>query len=175
MGLFDSNGPANGPAETELAEQLKIHPFLYIIEKILSDEDNKWISKRTDYYDHGQISVYISKNYFCISAKMRELNFYRNGQGDCRLQLDDVEEPVVCSTTLTDFGYEPLHYYAASNGKTVKEDRVVYLWALTVQNFMREKLPDAEFHILGAAGNNGIKVFTYTLPQLEMLDWLKLK
>lgn len=175
MGLFDSNGPASGPAEIELAEQLKTHPFFYIIEKILSDEDHNWISECTDYYDHGQRSVYISKNYFCISAKKRELHFYTNGQGGCRLQLDDVEEPLSCSTTLTDFGYAPLHYYAASNGKTVNEERVVYLWGLAVQNFMREKLPDAEFHILGAAGNNGIKVFTYTLPQSEMLDWLELK
>lgn len=172
MGLFDSTGPASGPAEVELAEHLETHPMLTIIEGIILNQDDKWISKRTDYYDSGERTVHIGTDCFRISTKRRELGFYTNNLGECRLQLDDTA-PEAIFVAFTDYIFEPLHIYKASNGKTVNENRVVYLWALTVQKLLREKIPDADFNFVTDAGKCGIKAFTYKLPELKTLDWLK--
>lgn len=171
MGIFDVNGPANGPAEVELAEHLKTHPMLEIIENIIFDEDNEWIAKRTGYYDSGDRTVHIGTDCFRISAKRRELVFCENGLAECHLQLDNID-PESIFISFSGFAISPLHEYRASCGKIVKESRVVYLWALTVQNFFRSKFPDAEFHIISEAGKGGINAFMYRLPKFEVLDWL---
>ena len=161
MGLFDSGNKEQ--AEAEVLQALTKHPMLGNIMAILNGE-LLWPTQCTGYYDTRKRTVMVGRDLFCIKMQNQALKANEKGE----VTLTD-EEPEFVFLTYTQFGYNPLHMYTASNGKTVNLDRVISIWAKVLSDALKAEFPDGEFENI--IMNEDVARFTYKVPALAMKDW----
>ena len=161
MGLFDTVS-GRTTTETEIEQKFAKHPMLNTILQLLTDELS-WTTQCTDYYDDRMRIVMVNSDSFCV--KMKKYAVKANESGAVAVSSDENEFVFL---TYSQFGYLPLHRYAA-NGTVVNLERVLYLWTTVIQNALKEAFPQGEYGQINR--NDSGFMFCYKVPALEMRDW----
>ena len=166
MGLFDGKAKKES-AENEVLQKLSQIPLLdLLIENVLLEDEDPWITMGQGYYDNCKRVVKIGPDSFEIEWSNYHDEAYIGNDGQRHTQkVEEVHGHVGYSYTKS--GYLPLHSYKYDNGnKEVPTDRVCYLWASIIRERMMEKMPQCKF---GEVNDNAS--FTYTVPSLSFKDW----
>lgn len=166
MGLFDGKAKKES-AENEVLQKLSQVPLLdLLIENVLHEENEPWITMGQSYYDSCRRVVKIEPDGFEIKWSSYHDEPCIGSDGQRRIEkVEDVHGQVGYSYTKS--GYLPLHGYKYDNGnKEVPTNRVCCLWASIIRERMMATMPQCRF---GEVNDNA--TFSYTVPGLSFKDW----
>lgn len=148
-----------------------------VIDNLLEDEENPWITTCQSYYDDCKRVVssgvdMFEVKWFVMRKEPAIVGYDEDGKPIQRMK--DVEEILGrVGYSYTKSGYMPLHEYRSSitkNEKTgekvvISAERMCELWVAVVRERMQAKMPACYF------GSPVEAMFAYQVPRLTWKEW----
>ena len=175
---------AKAALEEEILEKFRNSPILENLICTVTEESkgrNEWIRSEMSYYDKGERTVAIGRDFFKLFIGSYYMEKYtKNNSIEHTRIVRDVAEEIAYS--YTGRGYEPLGSFTKDK-LTIPYKRVCYLWATVVRDAMEKAMPECKFSntweewIHGDVLDPADKVneiyaeFSYRVPKKETKGW----
>lgn len=162
-------------AESILQQKFLQNPVLAILLDNMKGNDESWISTQQSYYDDRIRQITFEPDYFEIKwfTTFREkILIGRDEKGIERYEWETKEKVFEqVSFSYTSFGVVPLHGYEI-DGFTLETIDVLYLWARTICQQMKQVFPAIEWSDDIHAETDEKIILTYQVEEQVWKEWL---